>query len=117
MRYFYLLNKHFVLLAWILVALTGCSMVNEFYDKHQVFIDRRNSEIGRNINDVLKSYTPGTNPIINNIGDGQKEYQFTGSGQCSWATMVDTETEEIVSWKFLRDESLCETEKMYSGPW
>lgn len=73
-------------------------------EKRNMFINRRNSDIGK----VLYS-VPVPDPIsITEINSKQSKYVYHNKRTgCQWLYIVDNETHKIVSWDYVSDPNLC----------
>lgn len=99
---------------------SGCgSLMNLTYDQHEYFKELRNSEVGKSIKelvgDIPESWQPDIVKIVK-IDVRTIEYRFT-YGQCSWATVVNTSTDLVQSWRFISAPEECKSLKYYEGPW
>jgi hypothetical protein len=46
------------------ITFSGCTALNQTYDQKKYFVEKRNSEVGKDINDVLSHYHPGFEPKL-----------------------------------------------------
>jgi len=117
-----------VLVIFLLTQIiTGCSILNLLYDEHQVFIDARNSEVGKKLKDVLrsthyydywednKSYSSHKNIITIPSDSAHTEYYFN-SRLCNWALNIENESSIVVEWRFTAGEAECKYKRFYASP-
>ena len=101
----------------ISISLYGCTVVNQINDSEQLFKDKRNSEIGKNIKEVLSTYHTGFKPEIIPINESQNEYLIGLPEYCYYALIVSSSTNNVLDWRYIGDPSKCKKDKYYSGPW
>ena len=114
--------KYFQFLVFIFLTslASGCgSLMNFTYDQHEYFRELRDSEIGKNIDEPIseipESWRSGIIKV-DKIDSQNIEYRFTYS-RCSWASMVDTTTKLVKSWRFISAPEECKSLKYHQGPW
>ena len=112
------------------LVLSNCSAFNALYDDHEVFVNVRNSEIGKTLTKVLKSdkyywyweRNQGSDWAMQYrivvISTEQTEYHFglEGMGYCSWALIVNNRSEIVEGWKFTSYAESCRYKRFYEGP-
>lgn len=98
-------------------GLTSCTALNQTYDQRKYFVEKRDDEIGKNINDVLTSYHPKFEPKIEKTDVDTKTYFIGDPEYCYWSFRVDSTTKEILDWAYESDPEKCKARKYYSGPW
>jgi hypothetical protein len=100
---------------------SGCGLLlNLTYDQHEYFKELRDSEVGKDINDLVgvipESWKAAGIVEIVKIDSSTMEYRFT-YGECRWATVVNSSTNLVQSWRFLSASEECEALKYHEGPW
>jgi len=104
-------------------SLIGCSTINLLFNDEDVFVNERNSEVGKPITKVLNSvryYFYWENQPANlkqhykviPIGNNQFEYQFE-KGSCQWALIVENKI--VTKWRFVQKTSECGYKKYPYG--
>ena len=108
------------------IYISGCSLLNTMYDDHKVFSDARDSEVGENINDVLKSehyysYWEGQPSHISKeyeikfIKENIFLYQFEYH-ECKWGLVVNDTSKLVISWQYLENKNAFKYKRFYEGP-
>lgn len=100
---------------------SGCgSLLNLTYDQHEYFKELRDSEIGKNIKDLVgvipESWKAAGIVEVVKVDSNSTEYRFT-YGECKWTTVVDASTDLVQSWHFVSKPEECEALKYHEGPW
>jgi hypothetical protein len=120
-------SMRFLSIIFMCVIAAGCSAINMLYDDNNVFINERNSEVGKEINKVLESvqyydYWKGNELYYNHkkylivpVDNNHSEYQFE-SGECKWALNVDDTTNVVASWRYIGNGAVCKYKRFYEGP-
>lgn len=119
----------FILVILLFTQLCACgSLLNPIFDERKVFSGERDSEVGDNINWLLKHnaryscFHPknqsvcSLNHVVAVAPQEISEYQFR-TPHCSWALEVNEKTNKVLAWKYLGDPSNCKSKKFFEGAW
>ena len=97
------------LLLLLLFLIDGCA---SFEDKKRMFVEGRNYDIGRLIQEV--SVPEPVDIVSDSKETSQYIFEFKDTG-CRWVYIVDNITKKIVSWRYDSSPDLCYLE--FSGRW
>ena len=118
--------RNLILVCCLSNLLFGCSAINLLFDDQKVFVNERNSEVGRKLSEVLKSdkyyaYWEGNQGTafgkqydVVSIDSDHSEYVFD-LGTCRWSLIVRKSSGVVSSWRFVQQTSDCAYKRFYEG--
>ncbi len=106
------------------ILLVGCSAINVMFDDKEVFVNERNSDVGKSITKILEStkyyeyWEDQSAPLkkeykVVKIGGNQTEYHFE-KGSCRWALIVKNKV--VTKWRYVRQTQDCGYKQFHEGP-
>ena len=100
---------------FMMMGVSGCSSVD---GARQHFTEARDYDVGRNIKVIN---LPKASHIVA-VGKDYSEYHYTfhnpeAEAECAWIYVVDRDTDEIVSWKYVTSSKACFNSVRLGTPW
>jgi hypothetical protein len=104
----------FVLLLLSSVMLSGCCALNFGIDGHQEFERKANAAVGQKLD--LSSVIPGA-VHSQEVDSKTRVYEIGQPGYCQIDYVVSTETDRVLSWRYISEPGRCSSNRYYCGAW